>query len=343
LVRLGHKVEPGQKNQAAAHARGCEQFKVSFDQLREIFTKSMWAQENILVAVAGGETDGTSGVREGADQTLRTEVEKFAHIIFASSPAQRDFWLGRGVLSEAIIRERYSGAKPCLHGSDAHTNGTVAAPQDDRFSWIKGTVAFDALRQACIDPGGRAFVATEPPVHATPSQVIAGIEVYGAYWARTKTIALNPGLVAIIGARGSGKTALADMIALGCDSTSERLSQASFLVRAQELLSGSAVKLTWATGEENERELDQSDETTAGDYAHARYLSQKFVEDLCSAQGMTDTLLEEIERVIFEAHPIADRDGTTDFCELLDLRATRFRSARYREESSDDDPSPSAE
>ena len=332
LVRLGQKVEPGQKNQAAAHARGCEQFKVSFDQLREIFTKSTWAQENMVVAVAGGETDGTSGVREGADQTLRTEVEKFAHVIFASSPAQRDFWLGRGVLSEAIIRERYNGPKPCLHGSDAHTDGTVAAPQDDRFSWIKGTVAFDALRQACIDPGGRAFVATEPPVHATLSQVVAGIEVYDAYWARTKTIALNPGLVAIIGARGSGKTALADMIALGCDSTSERLSQASFLVRAQELLSGSAVKLTWATGEENERELDQSDETTAGDYAHARYLSQKFVEDLCSAQEMTDTLLEEIERVIFEAHPIADRDGTADFSELLDLRSTRFRSARYREE-----------
>src|SRR5260221_6501986 len=84
LVRLGQKVEPGQTNQAAALARGSEQFKVTFDQLREVITKSTCAQQRIVVAVAGGETDGTSGVREGADQTLRTEVEKFAHVIFAS-------------------------------------------------------------------------------------------------------------------------------------------------------------------------------------------------------------------------------------------------------------------
>jgi hypothetical protein len=34
-----------------------------------------------------------------------------------------------------------------------------------------------------------------------------------------------------------------------------------------------------------------------------RYLSQQFVEELCSASGLTDGLLREIERVIFEAHP----------------------------------------
>ena len=48
-----------------------------------------------LIAVAGSETDGTSGVREAADKTLRQEIEKFAHVIFASSEAQREFWLGK--------------------------------------------------------------------------------------------------------------------------------------------------------------------------------------------------------------------------------------------------------
>jgi ABC-type lipoprotein export system ATPase subunit len=55
---------------------------------------------------------------------------------------------------------------------------------------------------------------------------------------KTPTIPLNPGLVAIIGARGSGKTALADMIAAGCDSFPEdswnanEWASPSFLVRA---------------------------------------------------------------------------------------------------------------
>ena len=46
---------------------------------------------------------------------------------------------------------------------------------------------------------------------------------------------------------------------------------------------------------------------------------------------MTDDLLREIERVIFEAHPDHDRDGALDFAELLKQRASRHRLARQRE------------
>ena len=53
-----------------------------------------------------------------------------------------------------------------------------------------------------------------------PSQVISQVRIDNAGWAATPDIPLNPGLVAIIGARGSGKTALADVIAAGCDAIS---------------------------------------------------------------------------------------------------------------------------
>jgi energy-coupling factor transporter ATP-binding protein EcfA2 len=332
LIRLGQRVDSKLKDHAAALRCGAEQFKVAFDDLRQAYRESVWAKENILVAVAGSETDGTSGVRESADATLRQEVEKFAHIIFASSVAQRDFWLGRGSLSDDEIRKRYGSLKPCMHGSDAHEVRSVGLPDRDRYSWIKGMAAFDTLKQTCIDPVGRAFVAQEPPVRATPSQVIARVEIKNAAWATTRALELNPGLVAIIGARGSGKTALADTIAHGCDATTDRLSPASFLQRAQELLAGASVTLTWQEGDEVSRHLDGSDDLFAAEYPRARYLSQKFVEELCSATGMTDELLHEIERVIFDAHPLADRDGTVAFEELRELRTTRFREARAREE-----------
>lgn len=332
LIRLGQRVDPSLTDFLAALRCGSEQFKVVFDDLREAYSDSKWAKENILVAVAGSETDGTSGVRDGADATLRQEVEKFAHIIFASSPSQRDFWLGRRRLKPEQIRARYGNLKPCMHGSDAHEVGTVGVPDEDRFSWIKGIPAFDTLRQACIDPSGRAFVGEEPPVRATPSQVVASVKINDAPWAVTPRLELNPGLIAIIGARGSGKTALADTIAHGCDATSDRLSPASFLRRAQDLLTGSSVTLTWQEGAEISRVLDGSEDLSAAEYPRARYLSQKFVEELCSANGMTDELLSEIERVIFEAHPLADRDGAVDFDEFRDLRTTRFREARGREE-----------
>ena len=174
LIRLGKKADPTITDDRAALAYGANQFKVNFQKLREVFGESGWAKKNILIAVAGGATDGTSGVREAADQTIRREIEGFAHVIFASSSAQREFWLGRGDLGPGEIRTRYGGLKPCLHGSDAHKLDDVASPFGDRFSWIKGGLEFDALRQACIDPSGRAHVGAEPPASATPSQVISG-------------------------------------------------------------------------------------------------------------------------------------------------------------------------
>ncbi|MCP9630187.1 AAA family ATPase [Rhodopseudomonas palustris] len=337
LIRLGKKADPNITDDNAALAYGANQFKVNFQKLREVFSESGWAKKNILIAVAGGATDGTSGVREAADQTIRREIEGFAHVIFASSPAQREFWLGQRDLAPDEMRARYGGLKPCLHGSDAHKLDDVASPFGDRFSWIKGGLEFDALRQACIDPGGRAHVGAEPPASATPSQVISGIEILDAPWMTTPVISLNPGLVAIIGARGSGKTALADMIAAGCDSISdeawnaEEWANPSFLIRARPLVGEGKVKVSWASGEPSIRALDGSDANGPFSYERVRYLSQQFVEELCSSSGLTDGLLREIERVIFEAHPDDARDGTLDFAELLDHRASRHRLARERE------------
>jgi len=337
LIRLGKKADPSITDDKAALAYGANQFKVNFGQLKEVFGESAWAKQNILIAVAGSASDGTSGVRGAADQTIRREIEGFAHVIFASSAAQRAFWLGQNDLDPSEIRARYRGLKPCLHGSDAHKLDDVATPFGDRFSWIKGGLEFDSLRQACIDPGGRAFVGAEPPGSATPSQVLSEIQVLNAPWLQTPNIPLNPGLVAIIGARGSGKTALADMIAAGCDAISDEAWAAdeganpSFLIRARPLLGNGKVQVSWAAGEPSTRALDGSDANGPFSYPRVRYLSQQFVEDLCSSSGMTDGLLREIERVIFEAHPENDREGALDFDELLEHRASRHRLARDRE------------
>lgn len=142
--------------------------------------ESDWAKANILIAVAGAAGDGTLGLRPAADATMRQEIEKFAHIIFSSSPAQREFWSGRKGVSLDQLKERYGGCKPCLHGSDAHDQKTVGQPVEERYSWIKGGLEFDALRQACIDPEGRAYVGTEPPRTAMPSQVISHVAIADA-------------------------------------------------------------------------------------------------------------------------------------------------------------------
>jgi energy-coupling factor transporter ATP-binding protein EcfA2 len=339
LIRLGRAANPSIMDNRAALVHGATQFKVSFNGLRDAFKESAWARDNILIAVAGAEGDGTSGVRQAADQTVRQEIEKFAHVMFSSSPAQRDFWLGkRGDVSAEQLRARYDGCKPCLHGSDAHDLASVGRPAGDRFSWVKGALTFDALRQACIDPEGRAYVGTEPPKAAMPSQVISHVHIENAPWMATESVPLNSGLVAIIGARGSGKTALADMIAAGCDAISESSRagdediSSSFLVRARPLIADAKVQLTWGGGEVMGRHLDGRDADNVMAYPRARYLSQQFVEELCSAKGASEGLVREIERVIFEAHAEDGQDGAYSFDELRDQRTLRYQQARRRED-----------
>jgi hypothetical protein len=72
LIRLG-RAAGAEGAERAALELGSQQFKVSFDQLKEIYRKKGWARDNTLIVVAGGD-DGAGGLRDGSDATTRQEV-----------------------------------------------------------------------------------------------------------------------------------------------------------------------------------------------------------------------------------------------------------------------------
>lgn len=337
LIRLGKAHDATIIDDTAALAAGTNLFKVTIENLKQSFEESAWAQANIILAVAAGSTDGTSGVRDagGSLEAVRVEIERLARVIFSGSPAQRTFWIGEGALDQAEIVRRYDGLKACVHGSDAHKLEDVGRPDQDRYTWVKGDATFESLRQACLEPRQRVIVDSQPPRGALDYRVIDRVTVSGADWMATPEIDLAPGLVAIIGARGSGKTALADLIAAGGGAASSDVSDQTFLQRARHHLAGSSVALSWADGGTSDAELPPSN--LADDAPRVQYLSQQFVERLCSSEGITDELLAEIERVIFEAHPYEDRLGASSFGELLDLRASHGRDLRRFAQSEMDD------
>ena len=340
LIQLGKLANPEIKDDHAALMHGVTQFKVNFAKLKKVIAESEWAKKNVLVAVAGNSGDGTSSIRQASDTTIRQEIEAFAHIIFSSNPSQRDFWLGRGADNEDKIRSRYGGLKLCLHGSDAHSIEAIGQAHHDRFSWLKGSPSFATLEQACIDPANRGYIGEKAPVSTNPSETISSITIEDADWFEPTKIPLNCGLVSIIGARGSGKTALVEMIAAGCDSISETTRHgpdslnSSFLARARSHLGNARVTLRWASDDSECRHLDgrETDDPTSS--PRARYLSQQFVTDLCLADEHPSGLSKEIERVIFDSHPADATDGAVDFSELRELRTQRHQLSSVREAES---------
>lgn len=334
LIRLGSAHKPDLKDDDAARSEGAKQFKVNFDQLKQAWAKNEWIKKNALIAVAGGERDGTSGLRDATASfaAQRKNVEGFAHIIFSANPKQVSFWLGKESASVEELESQYNGRKPCLHGSDAHSIAKVGQHDENRRCWIKGDLTFESLQQTCMEPEHRVLIGAEPSRGALEGHTIKTVSVTNAPWLSRGAVELNPGLVAIVGARGSGKTALADLIAAGGLGLSPHLNDKSFILRAGDHLGDSEANLHWASGEITGNRLAQTNMEELLDNPHVQYLSQQFVDQLCSAERLHDTLIEEIERVIFNAHPINDRLGADSFKDLLTIRLEASRQKRGRQQ-----------
>jgi hypothetical protein len=233
-----------------------------------------------------------------------------------------------------FIEENYRSLKPCLTGSDAHREETTAHPAMDRYCWLKGDLSFETLRQAIVEPETRTSIGAVAPAGALSSSTVTVVRPLNASWAKVPTegLGLNAGLVAVIGARGSGKTALVDLIAVGTNSLDAPPSDSSFLKRAlspQDLLGNAAVSITWASGETKTYPIAETiNEPDPFEAKQVCYLSQQFVERLCSSSGLATELRREMERVVFESTDSMNRLEAEDFEALATSLRDPIRARR---------------
>lgn len=164
-----------------------------------------------------------------------------------------------------------------------------------------------------------------------PSTHIQEIRLREAPWVTPSSLPLNPGLVAIVGSRGSGKTALLDIVAAASGALDLELGDSSFLGRASspvDLLEEAAVDLMWGDSSESSAALSEAVEAERPDVGAVCYLSQQFVERLCSSAGLATELRREMERVVFESTEQTDRLEADSFDSLADALLEPIRSRR---------------
>lgn len=120
-----------------------------------------------------------------------------------------------------------------VSGSDAHCFVGVKGDNDKRgygdfpsgkVTWIKADPTFHGLQQAIREPAKRSFIGERPPkqleIDANKTFFIDRVSVSKqattapGIWLDGTDLPLNPDLVAVIGNKGSGKSALADVVAL---------------------------------------------------------------------------------------------------------------------------------
>jgi len=153
---------------------------------------------------------------EGQDHQIRKVLLQGADAVFSGSPGTRLWAIGKKNLDAEQFRSEFRTLKPCIHGSDAHCLDKICKPDENRFCWIKADPTFEGLRQILFEPEERVYIGEKPPALKHEYQVIESIEITGAPdWFGYRPIPLNPDLIAVVGGRGTGKSALAELIFAG--------------------------------------------------------------------------------------------------------------------------------
>lgn len=218
--------------------------------------------------------------------------------------------------------------KPSITASDAHKLSDIGI----KSVWLKANSTFEGLKQVAKE-STRIFIGDLPPllkrVAENPQRYIKKISFaklnappLNENWFENLELELNPGLVAIIGNKGMGKSALADTIGLLGDTSNYRyfsfLTEKKFQkIKPNRSASFKAI-LDWESGLLPETKL-LSDIPHEQATEKVKYLPQGYLETLCNDNHTN--FLNELRNVIFTYIPEEKRYGTTNLEELEQFTA----------------------
>lgn len=219
-----------------------------------------------------------------------------------------------------------------VSGSDAHSVADYGKYPSGKATWIKADPTFGGLLQAIKEPKNRSYIGNKPPklahVESNKTHFVEHLSVVkdagslpGEKWFDQVDIPLNSDLVAIIGNKGSGKSALADVLALlGNTKNSGHfsfLNHNRFRAPRQNKSKYFVGTLNWVNN--TPASLRLSDNPKPEDAERIKYIPQQFFEDLCNeyVRGDSDRFEQELRTVIFSHTEPSKREGATTFDALL--------------------------
>lgn len=285
-------------------------------------------KDKYLIAI--GKTEWADLKWTDASIATKKSIINDADIVFTSAESVEAFTKAKAQLTNQGVNDLL------LDCSDAHyfSSSTDKDRIGKCFTWLKADPSFDGLRQVINEPVERIYIGEEPPLldrvskHRTKYIKELTITQVNGYddeknvWFKDVKIPFNNGLVAIIGNKGSGKSAIADIISL-CSNYYEKddfsfLTPNKFRIKNGRLAKNFEATLTWESGSENKINLNDSPGNT--EILEVKYLPQGRFERLTNEISSASEFQEEIESVVFSHIPKTENLGALTFKELIDKK-----------------------
>lgn len=233
-----------------------------------------------------------------------------------------------------------------LDCSDAHHN--ASSIEKDRigkcYTWIKSDTTFQGLIHAMHEYERRVYLGIEPPklqlVREVPSKYIKNISIKKITNAPTnqhwfnQVIPINQDMVALIGKKGSGKSAFTDIIGLLTDSRQYEhfsfLNNKKFLHPRSNLSDSFNAEISWCNNISTQKLL--SDKIDPLKDETVKYIPQGYFEEICNQIGdIEETFFDlELKKVIFSHTPQTERLSYNSLNDLIKKKTNAINeSAEY--------------
>lgn len=213
---------------------------------------------------------------------------------------------------------------PVICSSDANRPNLVG----QSFCWIKSDPTYEGLKQILYEPEERIFLGDEPDIlkrvrenktkliRCLRINQVKGYDESKGIWFKNVEIPFNPGLVAIIGNKGMGKSAITDII--GLCANSHNYKDFSFLREDRFLKDNLAgnfeAELVWESDECIRKNLLEKVDYNSPE--RVRYIPQSFFEQLTNNLE-TYEFEKTLENLVFSYLPEEERLGASSFEELI--------------------------
>ena len=313
---------------------GYNQISVDLSEVVQVLNNSFKGKYLIV----GVEEDITSVSWQNQAGAIRKNYYENCDAVFSSNSKSINWFASDDAI--VTIKKR----KACIWGSDAHFINDLFTPKENRYCWIKADTTFTGLKAAINSVIERVFVG-ELPLELSEARLRANYSIKNVYigknsgkplekiWFNMKDeIQLNPYMITIIGNKGSGKSAIADVISyLG---NSYKLGKASFL-NDQRFLKPNARYYTdfkasmsfYGNGhspvEKNHLYNDFSYESPE----MVQFLPQKYIEEVCNDLG--DEFQEEIDSVIYSYIRPEKKLDSTNLKDLIEKLTKSIKNNIY--------------
>jgi len=306
---------------------GFNNLNLSLDSIVSSLDKSCF-KGKYLIAIGKTEWDQLKWT-DGSIAVKKSLINN-AHIVFTSAESYEKFNNAKQKLKQNGVNDLL------LDCSDAHNFSDKTSDKDrigNCFTWIKADPTFAGLVQATLEPQNRIYIGELPEKELVKqgkgSYFIDKIEISKKSsassdhtWLDGTNLKLSHDLVAIIGKKGSGKSALADVISLLGNSKSSSkffsfLKDGRFKGKGG-FASDFEASITWLNGTKECQSLDSS--VDHGKAERVRYIPQVYFEKLCNPDQGDKEFQNELNSVIFSYLSEEDRNGCTSLDSLIKFK-----------------------